>query len=101
MVDYILPSKVAIIQQEVFVGVMKALNENHHSNNGVKLATKHALLTAAISAHSESSIIDVAGTFCIHHRNILVVFSWWKLIDDNGIALWSLSIRKKKDLWSA
>jgi hypothetical protein len=75
---------------------MKALDENRHSNSGVKLATKHALLTATINGHNESLIRDVVRALGIHHKNIFVIFSWWKLIDDNGTALWSLSIRKKR-----
>jgi len=75
---------------------MKALDDNHHSNSGVKLATKHALLIVAINGHNESLIRDVVRALGIHHKNIFVVFSWWKLIDGNGTALCFLSIRKKK-----
>jgi hypothetical protein len=53
---------------------MKALNENHHSNSGVKLATKHSLLTVAISAHSESSIIDVARALVSIIETFLLFF---------------------------
>ncbi len=74
MPDYILPSKVAIAQQEVLVRVMKALDENRHSNSGVKLVIKHALLTIAINAHSASLVRDVARALGVHHINILVVF---------------------------
>ncbi len=96
MHDNILPSKVVIVQHEIFVGVMRALNENRHSNNNVKLATKHALLTTIVNAHSPSSVIDVAKAFGVHHKNINVVLSQQKLIDYNGITLWSLFVRKKK-----
>jgi hypothetical protein len=96
MHDYILPSKVAIVQQDVLVGVMRALNENHHSNNNVKIATKHALLTTIVSAHNPSSIIDVVKAFGVHHKNINVTILQQKLIDYNGTTLWYLFIRKKR-----
>jgi hypothetical protein len=96
MHDNILPSKVAIVQWEIFVRVMKALDENHHSSNNVKLVTKHALLTPIVSAHSPSLVIDVAKAFGVHHKNINVVLSQQKLIDYNGTTLWSLFVRKKR-----
>jgi hypothetical protein len=37
MHDYILLSKVAIAQQEVLTGVMRALDENRHSNRVLNL----------------------------------------------------------------
>jgi hypothetical protein len=43
--DYILLAKTII---KVLARMMKALDENKHSNSGVKLATKHALLTITI-----------------------------------------------------
>ncbi len=42
LLDYILPSKLAIAQQEVLVGVSKSLKENKQANNGIKFATKQA-----------------------------------------------------------
>jgi hypothetical protein len=38
---------------------MKTLNENKHSNSGVKLATKLALLPATINVHNSSSRRDI------------------------------------------
>jgi len=96
LLDYILPTKAAITQQEVLASVMKALDENQGSNNSVKLAAKHVLLIVVISAHSSSSTKDVAKTLCVHHRNVSAVISRKKLINDNGFALWSLSMKKKR-----
>jgi hypothetical protein len=42
LLDYILPFKLAIAQQEVLVGVSKVLEENKQANNGIKFATKQA-----------------------------------------------------------
>jgi hypothetical protein len=75
---------------------MKALDENQGSNNGVKLVAKHVLLTIAINVHSSSSTRDVTKTLSVHHRNVNVVISRQKLINDNGFALWSLSVKKKR-----
>ncbi len=74
---------------------MKALDENRHSKNGVKLATKHTILTIVVNAHNSSLKRDVARAFGVHHRNNLVVFSRHTIIDDSGLTLWSLSIRRK------
>jgi hypothetical protein len=40
LLDYILPFKLAIVQQEVLVGISKVLEENKQANNGIKFATK-------------------------------------------------------------
>jgi len=75
---------------------MKALDENKHSNNGVKLVAKHTMLTTTINVHNSSSRRDVARALGVHHRNIIVVLSRHTIIDDNGLTLWSLFIRRKR-----
>jgi hypothetical protein len=69
--DYILPFKLTITQQEVLVGVSKALEENKQQtmasslqqnkqvNNGIKLV----ILNVTVSAHKESSMRTVTKTF--------------------------------------
>jgi hypothetical protein len=57
--NYIMLPKVAIIQQEVIIGVNKALEENELSNRKVWLATKHAFLTIVVSAHSKSTMYTI------------------------------------------
>jgi hypothetical protein len=94
--DYILLAKATIAQQKVLASVMKALDENQGSNSGVKLVAKHVLLIVVISAHNSSSTKDVAKTLGVHHRNVSAVISRKKLIDDNGFALWSLFVKKKR-----
>jgi len=89
LLDHILPIKVAIAQQEILIGVMKALNENWNSTSSVQFATKHVILTVVISIHSSFSMWDVAKAFSIHHRNVLAAISRCKVMDDSGFALWS------------
>jgi hypothetical protein len=47
----ILSIKVAITQQEVRAGVMKALDDNQNSTNSVQFTTKHVILTV-VNTHS-------------------------------------------------
>ncbi len=75
---------------------MKALDENKNSNSGVKLATKHELLIIVVSVHNSSSRKDITRTRGVHHRNIVVVLSRRKMINDSGLTLWSLFVRKKR-----
>jgi hypothetical protein len=56
--DYILPSKLAIAQQEVLVGVSKALKKNKQANNGIELV----ILNVIFNAHKESSMRIVTKT---------------------------------------
>jgi hypothetical protein len=39
---------------------------------------------------------DVTKTLGVHHRNVSAIISRRKLINDNGFALWSLFVRKKR-----
>jgi hypothetical protein len=49
-----------------------------------------------------SSMWNVAKDLCVHHKHVLAIISRCKVMDDNGFALWSLSIKKeKKDWWVA
>ncbi len=74
LLDYIFSANTTIVQKEVLDGMMKALDENRHSNNGVKLVAKHTILTIDVNVHNSSSKRDVARALCVHHKNILVVF---------------------------
>ncbi len=47
------------------------------------------LLIIVVSVHSSSSTKDVAKTLGVHHKNLSAT------IDDNGFALWSLSMKKR------
>lgn len=86
VLDYIMPPKVAIIQQEVIVGVSKALEENKLSNSKVWLATKHAFLTIVVSAHNKSSMYTIwdCKTFGIHLLNISNATMHHRVIDEFG-----------------
>ncbi len=76
---------------------MKALDEKWHSNYDVKLATKHTILIIVVSAYNSSSRKDLARALNVHHRNIIVVLSRHTIINDSGLALWSLRMRKRAD----
>jgi len=101
LLDHILPIKVTITQQEVLIGMMKALNESWNSTSNVRFATRHVILTVVVSIHSSFLMWDVAKALGIHHRNVLAAISRCKVMDDSGFALWSLYVKKKKDLWVA
>jgi hypothetical protein len=75
---------------------MKALDENWHSNSGVKLATKHAILIVDVNVHNSSSRRYIAKALGVHHRKILVDLSRRTIINDSGLALCSLFIKKKR-----
>lgn len=57
---------------------MEALDENKHSNSGVKLATKHALLIVVVNVHNSSLKRDVVRAFGVHHRNIDAIYQGGK-----------------------
>ncbi len=76
--------------------MMKTLNENQHFNSGVKLATKHAILIFVVNVHNSSSRKDIARTFGVHHKKLLVAFSRCTIIDDNGLVVCSLFVKRKR-----
>ncbi len=83
LLDYILPTKIAMVQQEILVGVNKALKENKQANIGPRLATKHVILTASMGAHNVSSIKGVAEALGVHVRNVLSAMLHHKVIDNS------------------
>ncbi len=48
--NYILPTRLAIAQKEVIVGMNRSLEKNKQANFSAKLASKHVILLAIISA---------------------------------------------------
>jgi hypothetical protein len=94
---YILPFKLAIAQQEVLAGVNKDVKENKQANSGIKLATKHVILNAIVSAHKEFSMITMAKTLTVCVKNIIGVVLCHKVIDQSRAFLWCLLVRKKKN----
>ena len=93
--EYILPVKEAMVQQEIVAGVTRALEENKTAASAINLATKHTILTAAVSAKAGSSFRGVAKVLDIHPRNLQSAVSRRVAIDDGGF-LWTLSVRKKR-----
>jgi hypothetical protein len=78
------------------VRVTKVLKENKQADSGVKLATKHVLLTVIVNAHIESSKRVIARTIGVRVRNISSVILQHNVIDSIGGFLWSLSMKEKK-----
>lgn len=94
--DHILSKKRSFAQQEVMSGFQQALSEVRGSNSGPKLATRHALLTAAVSATNISSIRQVAIALDVHPRNIRQAMVRRRLMCESGGFLWNLSVRRKR-----
>jgi hypothetical protein len=96
LLNHILPTKIAIAQQEVLVGINKSIKEVRRSNSNVELASKHCLISASINVGPSSSVTRIARVLNIHPRNIFDAYERRRLISDLGIPLWSLSIKKNK-----
>jgi hypothetical protein len=94
--DYILHVKDALAQQEVVAGVIKVLEDNKQVNSGVKLVTKHALLTVIMNAHTESSKKVIAKIIGVHVKNISSAILRCNVIDSTSDFLWSLYVKPKK-----
>lgn len=97
LLDYILPTTIAIAQQEVLVRINKSIKEVRRSNSNVELASKHCLISASINVGPSSSMTRIARVLSIYPRNIFYAYERWRLISDLGIPLWSLSIKKNKN----
>ncbi len=70
LLDYILPTKITIAQQEVLVRINKSIKEVRRSNSNVKLASKHCLIYASINVGPSSFMTRIARVLSIHPRNI-------------------------------
>jgi len=91
-----LPSKVALAYKEVIAGFFCKLDIVKRANNATKLATKHAILDATISCHSESSIRQVGKALGVHHCNVHKAINWQDVFSAIGHFLFSLTIRRKQ-----
>lgn len=94
--DHILPSRVAVAYQEVVAGVSCRLEYVKSANSAAKLATKHAILDASVSCHSEASVRQVARVLGVHHRNIHEAINKRELVSARGEFLCTLTVRKKR-----
>ena len=74
----------------------RSLSEIKQANSGAKLAAKHAILTAAVSAGSISSVRQVARALSVHPRNITLAIERRGAMDADGNFLWTLSIRRTR-----
>jgi hypothetical protein len=97
MPDYFLPPKVVVTTQELVVGIHTSLVETKQVNSNVKLAIKHCILTKVVSAGPRaSSARGIARMFGVHHRNVVVAILHRTLMCDNGVPLWTLTVRNKR-----
>ena len=74
----------------------RSLNEIKQANSDAKLAAKHAILTAAVSAGSISSVRQVARDLSVHPRNITLAIERRGAMDADRNFLWTLSIRRTR-----
>jgi hypothetical protein len=98
-------SKELKASQEVVAGLVQSLSKVKHSNSKVKLVTKHAILTAAVS--SESGSVSGSGSVSqrqrarllyIHPRNLILATKQRTAMDSTMEFAWVLSVHKiRKD----
>jgi len=90
-------TKSIAMKNEIIASLVRSLEEVKNPSFATKLATKHALLIIIIINNTGNNVSckQKARTLGIHHRNIFVTMQWRRLMNLNGIFLWTLSIRKK------
>jgi hypothetical protein len=93
--ECVLPTKLAIAQQEVLVGMRRSLEEIKLVNYGAKLASKHCILEVIVNVRPTSSLKDTTRVLGVHPRNISSAMQRHIVSNDRGDALWSLSVTKK------
>ena len=93
--DHILPMKQCTAQQQLVSGFQQALSEVKGSS-ACNLATRHALLTAAVSTGNISSVRQVAIALDVHPRSIRQALVRRRLMCESGAFLWTLSVRRKR-----
>jgi hypothetical protein len=71
LLDYIIPAKIALAQQEVIVGMNKTLHEIKSSKSNLELANKHCFIFATIHASPFFSMSGIARVLGLHPRNIV------------------------------
>lgn len=98
LVNVVVPeSKKNLAQQEVINGLVKSLSEVKNPSLAPNLATKHAILTAAISSGCTSSFRQKARVLGVHPRNVHRAVARRKAMESlSGKFMWTLSIRKKR-----
>jgi hypothetical protein len=94
--EHVLPLRTVVAQREIISGVSRCLGEIKQANSGAKLAAKHAILTAAVSGGSISSVREVAKALSVHPRNIMLAMERRGAMDVEGNFLWTLTIRRTR-----
>ncbi len=83
------------MQNEIVVGLVKSLEEVKRPCFVAKLITKHVLLTIVVSFNGQNT--SCRQRFCVlgvHHCNISYAMQWRRLMDYNGVFMWTLYITK-------
>jgi hypothetical protein len=70
--EHVFPLRKAVAQREIISRMSRSLGEIKQANNIAKLVAKHAILIAAVSGGSTSSVCHVAKALSVHPRNIML-----------------------------
>ncbi len=62
----------------------------------MKLASKHCILVANISAKPTSLMKYIARVLSVHHHNVFNAMERHKVFSDCDVVLWTLSFQKKR-----
>jgi hypothetical protein len=85
------------VQNEIVVGSVKSLEEVKRPCSAAKLTTKHVLLTIVVSSNGQStSLRQKFRVLGVHHCNISYAMPGRRLMDCNGVFMWTLYIRKRR-----
>jgi hypothetical protein len=71
--------------------------ETKQANFNVKLAIKHYILRTTISARLGASFArGITRMFGVHHRNVIATILCQALMCDNGVLLWTFTMRNRR-----
>lgn len=80
----------------MLIGANQSLGEIKQANVNVKLASKHYILVANISAKPTSSMKYIARVLGVHHHDVFNAMERCKVFSDCDVVLWTLSFQKKR-----
>jgi hypothetical protein len=83
-------------QKEVIAGLVRSLSEVKNARSKAELATKHAILIAAVSSVPSMSSREKAHLLGVHPRNVRVVVQRRGAMDSIKDIAWILSVRRQR-----
>jgi hypothetical protein len=86
--------RLSTVEHSIMSGFVLSLEEVKQPRTAAKLATKHALLTAAVSCGGSGSLRKTARILRVHHRNIAAAIQRRQRMDAADRFSWKLSVRK-------